>query len=75
VELNGAAQIQETATQLQRTSQKTKKLLSTEQASLLTVELQRSFQVSAVLTCFCDSFASPDGHERLMKLLILFLCR
>jgi hypothetical protein len=34
---------------------------ATEQASLLTVALPRSFLVSAVLTCFCDSFASLDG--------------
>jgi hypothetical protein len=43
---------------LQRNSWKAKKLNSraTEQASLLTVALQRSFLVSPALMCFCDSF-------------------
>jgi hypothetical protein len=43
----------------QRNLQKTEKLNShaTEQASLLTVALPHSFLVSAVLTCFSDSFA------------------
>jgi hypothetical protein len=63
MELNGAAQIEETATQLQRNSLKTEKLNSqaTEQASLLTVTLPPSFLVSAVLTYFCDSLVSLDG--------------
>jgi hypothetical protein len=50
----------------QRNSRKTKKLNSqaTEQASLFIVSLQRSFLVSAVLTCcFCDSFASLHGTK------------
>jgi hypothetical protein len=67
MELNGAAQVEETATLLQRNSRKTKKLNSqeTEQASLLTVALPRSFLVSGALTCFYDSFASllVDGME------------
>jgi hypothetical protein len=63
--LNGAGQIEQTATQLQRNSRETEKLNSqaTEQTSLLTVVLQRSYLVSAVLTCFCDSFASLDGAQ------------
>jgi hypothetical protein len=36
---------------------------TTEQASLFTVASQHSFQVSAVLTCFCDSFASLGGTK------------
>jgi hypothetical protein len=45
MELNGAAQIKETITQLRRNSWKTEKLNSqaTEQASLLTVTLPQSF--------------------------------
>jgi hypothetical protein len=76
VEPNGAAQIEDTATQLQRNSRKTEKFNSqtTEQASLLTFASQHSFMVSAVLMRFCDSFGSSDGHERFMKLLFLFLC-
>jgi hypothetical protein len=65
VGLNGAAQTEETATQLQRNSWKTKILNSqvTEQASVLTVAMQHSFLVPADLTCFCDSFASSDGMK------------
>jgi hypothetical protein len=56
VEQNGAVQCN---------SQKTEKLNSqaTEQASLLTVALLCSFQVSAVLMCFCDSFVSFDSTK------------
>jgi hypothetical protein len=69
VELNGAAQTEETATQLQRNSRKTKELnyQATEQVSLLTAALQRSFLVSAVLWCFCDSFVSLDGRKSLQS--------
>jgi hypothetical protein len=65
VKLNGAAQIKETATQLQLKSRKTEKLKShaTEHASLLTVAFQHSFLVTAVLTRFCDSFVSFDGTK------------
>jgi hypothetical protein len=65
MELNGATQIEETATQLQRNSRKTEKPNSqaTEQASLLIVALSRSFLVSAVLTYFCDSLASLYGTK------------
>jgi hypothetical protein len=65
MELNGSAQIEETATQLQRNSRKTEKLNSqaTEQANLLEVASSRSFLVSAVLTCFCDAFTSLDGRK------------
>jgi hypothetical protein len=65
VKLNGATQIEETTMQLQRNSQKTEKLNSkaTEQDSFLTVTLPRSFLVSAVLTCFCDLFASLNGTK------------
>jgi hypothetical protein len=67
VELKWAAQTEETATGLQRNSWKTKKLNShgTEKAVLLTVAFQRSFLVSAVLMCLCDSFVSLDGRESL----------
>jgi hypothetical protein len=65
VALNGATQIEETPTQLQRNSRKTERLDSqaTEQASLLTVAFPRSFLVSAVLTCICDSFVCFDGTK------------
>jgi hypothetical protein len=65
VELNGATQIEETATRLQRNLWKTKRVNSqaTEQASLLTVALQSTFVVFAVLTCFCVSFSSLDGTK------------
>jgi hypothetical protein len=65
MELNGAALIEKTATQLQHNSRKTEKFNSqvTEQASLLTVALPRSFLVSTVLTHFCDSLASLDGAK------------
>jgi hypothetical protein len=57
MDMNGAAQIEETATQLQHNSQKTEKLNSQiiGQASLLTVALPRSYLVSALLTYACDS--------------------
>jgi hypothetical protein len=57
-ELNGAAQIEEMAMQLQCNSRKTEKLNSqaTKQASLLKAALLHSFLLSAFLTCFCDSF-------------------
>jgi hypothetical protein len=65
VELNGTAQIDETATQLQRNSLKTEELNSQaiEQASLLTVALPRSFLVSAVRMCVCDSFVTFDSTK------------
>jgi hypothetical protein len=65
VELNGVAQIEKTAMQLQRNSRKAEKLKSqaTEQASLLTDVLPRRVLVSGVLTCFCDSFVSFDGKK------------
>jgi predicted amidohydrolase len=65
MELHGAAQIDETTTQLQRNARKTEKLNSqaTEQASLLIVVLPRSCLVSAVLAYFCDSLASLDGTK------------
>jgi hypothetical protein len=65
VELNGTAQTEDTATQLQRNLGKTEKLNSqaTEQASLLAVALLGCFLVSAVLTCICDSFVSFDGTK------------
>jgi hypothetical protein len=63
--MNGAAQIEETATQLQDNLRKSEKLnfRATEQASLLTVALPRTFLVSAVLTGFCDSFLSFDDMK------------
>jgi hypothetical protein len=63
VELNGAAQIEEMATQLQHNSRKIEKLnfQATEQATLLAVALPRSFLVSAVQKCFCDSVVSFDS--------------
>jgi hypothetical protein len=44
---------------------KTEKLNSqaTELASRLTLALPRSFLVSAVLTCYCDSFVSLEGTK------------
>jgi hypothetical protein len=65
VELNGAAQIEEMAMQLQHNSQKIEKLSSqaSKQASLLSIAFQHSFMVSSVLTCFCDSFVSFDGMK------------
>jgi hypothetical protein len=62
VELNCAAGTEEAAMRLRRNSWKTKKLNSQaiEQASLLTVALQRSFLVAAVLTGFCVPFVSFD---------------
>jgi hypothetical protein len=62
VELNWAAKTVEAAMRFQCNSWKTKKLNSqaTEKASLITVALPRSFLVPAVLTCFCDVFASLD---------------
>jgi hypothetical protein len=51
--------------QLLHNLRKTEKLnfQPTEKARLLTVALPRSFLVSSVLTCFCDSFVSFDGTK------------
>jgi hypothetical protein len=61
VELTGAAQIEEMATQLVEDLEFNSQ--AAEQASLLTVVLACSFLMSAVLTCFCDSFVSLDGTK------------
>jgi hypothetical protein len=65
VELNGGAQTEKMATQLQCNSLKTEKLNSqaTDHARFLTVALPHSFLVSTILTCFCDSFPSLDGSK------------
>jgi hypothetical protein len=57
--------MKETTTQLQRNSKRTEEVnfQASEEASLLTVALPRSFLVSAILTCFCDSFVSFDGTK------------
>jgi hypothetical protein len=69
-------QTEETATRLQRNSWKTKKLnfKATEQASLLTLALQHSFLVSAIVNVFLWFICLFRWHERLTKLLILFSC-
>jgi hypothetical protein len=65
MELNLIARTEEMATLWQCNPWKTKTLNSqaTEQASLLTVALQHSVQVLAVLTCFYASFASLDDTK------------
>jgi hypothetical protein len=65
VELNGVEQIEETATQLQRNSRMTEILNSqeTEQVSLLTLAFPHGFLISAVTSCFSDSFASLNGTK------------
>jgi hypothetical protein len=54
VERNGAAQIEETATQLAGDWETQLNSQATVQANVLTVALQRSFLISAVVTCFHD---------------------
>jgi hypothetical protein len=60
----------------QRNSRKTEKLNfpATEQASLFTVALSRSFRLSAVSNVLLWFICLFWWDERLMKLLILFLC-
>jgi hypothetical protein len=61
VELNGAAQIEETATQLAEVWET--QLPGNWASQSSHSALPRSFLVSAVLTCFCDSFVSFDGMK------------
>jgi hypothetical protein len=61
LELNWAPQFDETATQLAEVWET--QLPGNWATSLLTVALQRSFLVSAVLTCFCDSFVPFDSTK------------